>query len=222
MSNYPQNREAAFANIELVNGCHHFAALDVSGEWINSCIADAYGIELISYADDYADIIGKRAQFVFEDGVLNEIRSVEGYTADQILAVKLRQTLRLSPLDWKLMPIELAIGRIMYGTHKSWHDRFRRRNTRHKQGKLALTSVGHITYLVQDLGVVELATPIWLGQLGQLPADIAELDTDDKVLVFEQRCHDLGNIARSDPNSLWVPPTLDTRPRLEATPPLTL
>lgn len=54
MSHYPQHpqiREAVFTNIALVNGCHHFAALDASGEWINSCIADAFGIELLTYRE---------------------------------------------------------------------------------------------------------------------------------------------------------------------------
>ena len=212
----PQVREAVFAHIELVNGCHHFAALEPRGKWISSCVADAFGIELLTYAHNYADIIGKRAQFIFEDGILTEIRSVEGYTADQILAAKLRQTLRLSPFDPLPAPSESSVFQIGYGAHKRWHDCFRQR---HKRGKLALASDGHITYLVQDLGVIELATPIWLGQL---PLDTSGLCTDDMILAFEQRCHDYGNIARRTMPAPWEIPVLDTRPRFKASPPLTL
>jgi hypothetical protein len=218
-SQHHQVREAVFAKIALVNGCHHFAALEPRGEWINSCVADAYGIELITYANNYTDVIGKHAQFAFEGGVLTEIRSVEGYTADQILAVKLRQTMRLSPLDRQLTPVERAAGKIGYGAHKWWHNRFHDQNSRHRPGKLALAHGEHITYLVQSFGAIELATPIWLGQL---PAHTSELDADDKILAFEQRCHEFGSIARRNPSSQWKAPLLDTRPSLVATQPLTL
>ena len=222
MSRYPQQpqvREAVFAHIELVNGCHHFAALDAKRQWISSCVVDAYGIELLTYANNPADIIGKRAQFVFEGGVLTEIRSVEGYTADQVLAVKQRQTLRLSSLDRELTPNERTVGKIGYGAHKWWHDCFRQREKRHKPGKLALANDEHMTYLIQNLEAIEVAIPIWLGKL---PVATSGLGTDDKILAFEQRCHDYGNIARRVPLAPWEIPALDTRPRFEATPPLTL
>jgi hypothetical protein len=205
--NGPRIVEGRFAHMEERAGCHQFSALDGNNEWIVSCERDAYAVMIVTYADSYQDILGRCAQFVFHaDTPWPEIRSVEGYTAQEIHAVKARETLRLSPLD-------KAPTGLSYGQHDLWHDNLRKQlGNKHKPGHLALAFDGrHTVYLVTLVGSLEFAVPIWLGRYDTIPMGYHALDTDEKIIAFEQRCHDLGGIARRDAQmDPWHPPALAT------------
>jgi hypothetical protein len=206
--NGPRIVEARFAHIEQRAGCNQFSALDGNNEWISSCEPDTYAVMLVTYAESYQDILGRRAQFIFhEEAPWPEIRSVEGFTAQEIHALKARETLRLSPLE------KHAQSGLNYGQYALWHDNLRKQlGNKHKPGRLALAfDYRHTVYLVTVVGSLEFAVPIWLGRNDTIPMGDHALDTDEKIIAFEQRCHDRGGIARRDAQSSpWQPPALAT------------
>lgn len=149
--------------------------------------------------------MGKAARFhCNRDGSLFDSRSVEGHTAQQVHGIKVRESIRPSVTELPPQGCFLRFGvleELNRGKRKSDHRRF------------AIThGAADMLHLEHCLGPVEYATPIFLARLNKMPLVSGLLDTDEEVLAFEQRCHDLGNVYRHDGLIPWELPSLSAIP----------
>lgn len=202
-------KEGIFYHAAIAEGCLHFSATLEDGEVVNDCSHESYALQVVTYAKHFLDIVGKKAQFCFDaEGVLTDIRSVEGYTAEQLVTIMLRTAIRLSPTEAR------CEKNLCYGIVEHINKRFPgKRSARDRLSSvIAFDPASQITYLVTSVGAVEFAVPIFLGVVEGFGHNYDHLDTIEKVVAFEQRCHDLGNVARRDRQTPLQLPSLDVVP----------
>ena len=194
---------ARFTATKIINGCHRYEARAEDGELLVGCWNDSYPLQVVTYAHSYPDTLGREAIFVMRDDMIMHVLSIEGYSFDELEAIKKRQTRRLSPLD------KDPQGPLGYGWHAGWQRQMNSKTKirNRKDGRLALAYTRRTIYLITLVGETEYATPIWFGDLKE--GDI--LDTDEKITLFEQRCHDLGNVYRHNHSTPWELPVLGTK-----------
>lgn len=103
----------------------------------------------------------------------------ECWPEDEIRAVRLRECIRLSPMEFaRDCPLRFGIVD-EYWRHVRIHGSGR------CNGQLALANVGNVTYMVANFKTFELAWPVWIGSIHRIARTFFTLDSDEKIRAFE-------------------------------------
>jgi hypothetical protein len=176
--------------LELAPGCHKLTVVDEEGKEHYGCTGDAYPLILITYTGGVDDIFGKQIEFTLnEQELIRETRSIEGYSAEQILEAMENRTRFLDPVT----------GTIPGVTHhiiRKHNERIRRKADKRTNLLTYVPALGKgpAYHFVVEHGLFETATLVWLGAW---PCSLPMPETDADTITTVAHLRNLGGIARA-------------------------